>query len=244
MSQNLLVVIPARYQSTRFPGKPLVDLHGKPMIQHVWERVSTVFGSQRVVIATDDTRIADAANTFGAVVQMTRSDHPSGTDRVWEVASQHAGIDWVLNVQGDEPFLEAEHLRLLVQKTELSPKADILTLVTPIHTVEEWQNPNCVKAVLTEEQQVLYFSRSPIPYNRENPMQLPMAVYRHLGVYLYRWSALRQIVETPPVVIENCEKLEQLRAMSAGLRIDAYCVNNAPIGVDTPEDLTALLQQL
>lgn len=236
----ILAVIPARYQSSRFPGKPLVEISGKPMLQHVWERVSSITSIKKVVIATDDTRIAEVAQSFGATVVMTSALHPSGTDRVWEVACQHPEFDWILNVQGDEPFIPPGYLQLLTQKTEKSLEADILTLVTPIHTLEEWHNPNCVKTVLSHNGQALYFSRTPIPYNRNQPEELPQVSYRHLGVYLYRYAALAQVVSVPPTFLEETEKLEQLRALAIGLRIDALSVDTAPIGVDTPEDLERL----
>jgi 3-deoxy-manno-octulosonate cytidylyltransferase (CMP-KDO synthetase) len=253
---EVLAVIPARYASTRFPGKPLVAIAGKPMIQHVWERVQLVSSVSKVIIATDDERIQKAALAFGAEVCMTSPDHPSGTDRLWEVAQAHADFDWILNVQGDEPFLEPEHLETVLQSraTLLNQKPDIITVVTHFDSHKDWQNPNMVKAVLapiqkdTQQEQALYralyFSRAPIPYNRDAHADQfsiePQHAFRHLGLYLYRRSALESFVSLPPSTLENLEKLEQLRALEAGLSIFAVSVSHAQVGIDTPDDLLRL----
>src|SRR6478609_7695123 len=255
---QVLAVIPARYASTRFPGKPLVEIAGKPMIQHVWERAQLVASVSKVIIATDDERIEKAALSFGAEVCMTSPDHPSGTDRLWEVAQAYPQFDWILNVQGDEPFIDPEHLETVLQsRTLLSDhEPDIITVVTPFHSNEDWQNPNMVKAVLaplktnlleTTDQSVyraLYFSRAPIPYNRDNKAeqftQEPENAFRHLGLYLYQRSALESFVELPPSPLEILEKLEQLRALEAGLSIFAVTVSHAQVGIDTPDDLLRL----
>jgi 3-deoxy-manno-octulosonate cytidylyltransferase (CMP-KDO synthetase) len=254
----VLAVIPARYASTRFPGKPLVEIAGKPMIQHVWERVRRSPSVNHVVIATDDVRIEEAAQTFGAQVCMTSSEHPSGTDRLWEAAENCPDYTWILNVQGDEPFIEPAHLEtLLALRQGLQDCApDILTLVTPFQSVADWENPNMVKAILSPLQtlnkaelayRALYFSRSPMPYNRDRVLNPgcddempPNHAFRHLGLYLYRRSALQKFVSLPPSRLEELERLEQLRALEAGLSIYAATVSKAPIGVDTPEDLTHL----
>lgn len=237
---KILAVIPARYASTRFPGKPLVDIQGKPMIQHVWERVRELQTIAKVVIATDDTRIQQAAQAFGAEVCMTSPDHPSGTDRIWEVASQLPEFDWILNVQGDEPFISPSHLQSAIQAIAEYPDAAIITLITPIHDEASWQDPNLVKAVMAENGRALYFSRSPVPYRRDEPT-MPVHAYRHLGLYLYRRSALQQFTQLPPSMLEMVEKLEQLRALEAGLPIYAVQVSEAPVGVDTPADLIRIL---
>jgi 3-deoxy-manno-octulosonate cytidylyltransferase (CMP-KDO synthetase) len=242
-SPKVLAVIPARYASTRFPGKPLADLQGKPMIQHVWERVSQVHGIARAIIATDDQRIADAANAFGAEVCMTSADHPSGTDRMWEVAQGLPAFDWVLNVQGDEPFINPQHLQLTLDTIATSPQADIITLVTPLTDTESWQDPNIVKAILAEDGQALYFSRSPVPYHRDEPT-VPAHVYRHIGLYLYRRDALARFTQLPPSRLETIEKLEQLRALEAGMTMMAVTVSESPIGVDTPADLIRILDSI
>ncbi len=251
-SKKVLAVIPARYASTRFPGKPLADIHGKPMIYHVVNTVSGVEGVDAIVVATDDDRIKSAVEDFlpefdGAPpvsVEMTSPDHPSGTDRIWEVASQRPEYDLVLNVQGDEPFIDAAMVSQLIQAMKLQPKADIYTAVTPIDgDVLEKQamldNPNVVKAVLTSEHQALYFSRAAVPYHRDADSH--QAYYRHLGIYLYRRAILKGFTQLSPSPLEECEKLEQLRALEAGWRIYALLTNKAPVGVDTPEDLEALV---
>ncbi len=240
---RVLAVIPARYASTRFPGKPLVDIQGKPMIQHVWERVRAVSAIERVIVATDDERIAQTVRAFGAEVVMTSPDHPSGTDRIWEVAQNLAEFDWVLNVQGDEPFINPHHLQAAIDGAAQNPGADILTLVTPIHTVEDWQEPNLVKAVLTAHGQALYFSRAPVPYHRDAP-ESPQSAYRHIGIYLYRRAALERFTHLPPSPLEQLEKLEQLRALEAGMMIYAAEVPEAPVGVDTPADLIRIRDSL
>ena len=237
---RVLAVIPARYASTRFPGKPLVDIQGKPMIQHVWERVGLVSGIQQVVIATDDSRIQQAAQSFGAQVCMTRPEHPSGTDRVWEVASAFPEGDWILNVQGDEPFINPAHLEAAIAAITEHPKADIITLVTPLTEVEAWHDPNIVKAVLAQDGRALYFSRSPVPFHRDTP-GVPTHAFRHVGLYLYRRSALEQFTQLPPSTLELAEKLEQLRALEAGMQCYAVLVSEAPIGVDTPQDLVRIV---
>ncbi len=243
LAPKVLAVIPARYASTRFPGKPLADLQGKPMIQHVWERVSQVTGIARVIVATDDRRIANAAETFGAEVWLTSPDHPSGTDRMWEVAQGLPEFDWVLNVQGDEPFINPQHLQLSLDAIKTHPQADIITLVTPLTDLEAWQDPNIVKAVLAEDGQALYFSRSPIPYHRDEP-DAPVHAYRHIGLYLYRRDALARFTQLPPSRLETIEKLEQLRALEAGMTIIAVTVSESPIGVDTPADLIRILDSI
>lgn len=236
---RVLAVIPARYASTRFPGKPLVDIQGKPMIQHVWERVRLVPAIQRVVVATDDTRIQQAAENFGAQVCLTSPDHPSGTDRAWEVASKLPEYDWVLNVQGDEPFINPAHLEAVINAIQLHPQADIITLVTPLTDVESWRDPNIVKAVLAEDGRALYFSRSPVPYHRDEP-EAPSHVFRHIGLYLYRRSSLEQFTQLLPSTLELIEKLEQLRALESHMKLFGVLVSEAPVGVDTPQDLVRL----
>jgi 3-deoxy-manno-octulosonate cytidylyltransferase (CMP-KDO synthetase) len=241
VSPRVLAIIPARYASTRFPGKPLVEIQGKPMIQHVWERVRLVPAIGRVVVATDDTRIQQAAEGFGAEVRLTSAEHPSGTDRAWEVASGLPEYDWVLNVQGDEPFINPAHLEAAIAAIAQHPQADIITLVTPLADVEAWRNPNIVKAVLAQNGRTLYFSRSPVPFNRDEP-EVPAQVFRHIGLYLYRRSALEQFTQLPPSTLESIEKLEQLRALEAGMKLFGILVSEAPIGIDTPEDLVRLAE--
>jgi 3-deoxy-manno-octulosonate cytidylyltransferase (CMP-KDO synthetase) len=236
---QVLAVIPARYASTRFPGKPLVSIGDKPMIQHVWERVTQVSSIKRAVIATDDDRIADVAKSFNAEVRMTSPHHPSGTDRMWEVAQNLPEYDWVLNVQGDEPFINPRHLEQVIAAIQAHPQADIITLVTPLTDSKEWQNPNSVKAVLAQNSRALYFSRASVPYHRDQP-DTPEHVFRHIGLYLYRRAALEKFTQLPPSPLENIEKLEQLRALEAGMSIFTVVVDAAPVGIDTPEDLVRI----
>lgn len=236
---SVLAVIPARYASTRFPGKPLALIQGKPMIQHVWERATQTPGLSRVIIATDDPRIQEAAHQFGATVCMTASTHVSGTDRVQEVAAQHPEYPWILNLQGDEPFINPQHLHAAVAAISQTPQADLLTLVTRLHDPSDWHNTNIVKVALSQSGQALYFSRAPIPHHRDQ-QERPQQAYRHIGLYLYRQDALTRFTQLPPSPLEGLEKLEQLRALEAGMRIFAIEVDQAPIGIDTPDDLIRL----
>ncbi|XVJ51246.1 MAG: 3-deoxy-manno-octulosonate cytidylyltransferase [Vampirovibrio sp.] len=259
---RVVTMIPARYASTRFPAKPLTLIHGIPMVQHVVKRIQeSQLGQSRFWVATDDTRIVQALEAFKTPSIMTRVDHPSGSDRLWEALQIIEGTDaydWVINVQGDEPFISPHDLSTLWQAMQsYQDVADIVTLVTPYfgsdtpHTVEEanalLKNPNRVKAVYTEAGQILYCSRAPIPYLREG-LQLSQhtqanstTYYRHIGVYAYKIKALQRFVEAPVSSLEAYEGLEQLRALSLGLRLYAGVVDKAPIGVDTPEDLELLL---
>jgi 3-deoxy-D-manno-octulosonate cytidylyltransferase len=254
---NLLTVIPARYGSTRFPGKPLALLKGKPMIAHVWDRVQESGIPGKVLVATDDERIAEAVIAHGGQAVLTLPNHPSGTDRVWEVASQYPHCNYVLNLQGDEPFINPLHLQTLVQAVATYPQATILTLVCPLPAINTpefeaaYSNPNWVKAIRARSGQLLYCTRAAAPALRDgqtywqealaNGAVLKLPLYRHLGVYLYQRSALQTLSQLPPSPLEQLERLEQLRALEAGLTLFAPIVDKAPHGVDTPEDL-ALLQ--
>lgn len=244
---QVLTVIPARYGSTRFPGKPLAILQGLPMVQHTWQRVKEAGLTGPIVIATDDTRIADAVRGFGGQVAMTDPDHPSGTDRVWEVTRQHTDAPWILNVQGDEPFINPAHLRQAVESISRWSEADIITLVCPIPASERAEalaNPNHVKAVRATSGQALYFSRAGVPFCRDGwdslPEGLEPPLYRHIGLYLYKRAALERLTQLPPSPLELIEKLEQLRALEAGMKLYAVVVDEAPVGVDTSEDLARL----
>jgi 3-deoxy-manno-octulosonate cytidylyltransferase (CMP-KDO synthetase) len=242
------VIIPARYASTRFPGKPLADICGKPMIQWVYERSSLCRSVDQVIVATDDERIAAAVRNFGGEVAMTRSDHPTGTDRLAEVA---AGLDTdlVVNVQGDEPLIEPAMIEAAVKS--LMEDASILmgTLKTPLASLEEYLNPNVVKVVTDQQGFALYFSRAPIPYPRDRADRLEecwsdLPVAKHVGLYVYRREFLLQyptFVETP---LERFEKLEQLRVLEHGFRIRAVETTLTVQGVDTPQDLERVRQVL
>lgn len=241
------VVIPARFASTRFPGKPLADLAGKPMVQHVYER-ACASDAARVIIATDDQRIADVARSFGAEVCLTRPDHPSGTDRLQEVVEQlgFQADEVVVNVQGDEPLIPASIINQVARNLIAMSDAGIATLCEPISALDVLLNPNVVKVVTDHRGMALYFSRACIPWPRdafaapEQCTDLPSGFQwqRHIGMYAYRVSLLNQYVSWPPAAIEQTESLEQLRALWMGVRIHVDLASETPpAGVDTPEDL-------
>jgi len=244
------VVIPARFGSSRFPGKPLADLAGKPMVQHVYERACQSEAT-RVIIATDDERIEEAAKSFGAEVCMTSSEHPSGTDRLQEVVSKLGfySDDIVVNVQGDEPLIPPRVINQVAHNLAAEAAASIATLSEPLTTVEDVLNPNFVKVVTDKSGLAMYFSRAPMPWPRdafagdELPEQLPEGYswQRHIGIYAYRVKLLNDYVQWPPAAVENTECLEQLRAMWNGARIHVALADELPPpGVDTPEDLERL----
>ena len=247
---SFTVVIPARYASTRFPGKPLVELAGKTMVQHVYER-SLESGASRVIVATDDPRIESVAKRFGAEVCMTSADHPSGTDRLQEVVNQIGLADHeiVVNVQGDEPLIPAKLIDQVADNLAAHQDAGISTLAEPIETKADLLNPNVVKVVTNIQGMALYFSRAPIAWprdmmaNDELPEALPdmFAWRRHIGIYAYRVGFLNAYVQWSPAPIEKTEFLEQLRALFNGVSIHvANAVEAPPAGVDTPEDLERL----
>lgn len=253
---SFTVVIPARYASTRLPGKPLADLAGKPMVQHVYER-ACASRAERVVIATDDDRIRSACAGFGAEVVMTSPDHASGTDRLEEVA-RALGFDpehRVVNVQGDEPLIPAGLINQVADNLERYPEAAIATLCERLHDPEAVFNPNVVKVVFDHQGMAHYFSRAPIPWARDrwqegSPLSgkdasLPDGVgfFRHIGIYGYRASVLGEFVAWPPAPTEKVESLEQLRALYNGARIHVdVAVEKPPAGVDTEADLERLRQ--
>ena len=245
------VVIPARYGSTRLPGKPLADIAGKPMIRHVWER-AVASGATRVVVATDDARVEAAGRDFGAEVLVTRADHRSGTDRIAEVAERLGWADdtVVVNLQGDEPTMPPALLRQVAADLAAHPDAAMATLGVPITGRDELFDPNVVKAVVDGMGWALYFSRAPIPWHRDSfptARALPPGVgfVRHLGLYAYRAGFLRAFVAWPAAPLEQCEALEQLRALWHGARIRLGLACEAPgPGVDTPGDLDAVRRSL
>ena len=232
------VVIPARYASTRLPGKPLLRQTGKYLVQHVYERACQARLARAVVVATDDTRIVAAVERFCGSVVLTRRDHPSGTDRVAEVA-RVLDADLVINLQGDEPLIEPGSLELLAGLMRKDPSAVMATLAVPIRSAEQWHNPNCVKVVCDTAGRALYFSRSPIPFVREGTPDFgarPARFLQHLGLYAYRRDFLLKLAELPPEPLEHLEKLEQLRVLALGYRIQVGVVEQTGIGVDTYED--------
>lgn len=236
----VLAVIPARYASTRFPGKPLADINGKTMIRRVYEQVQKSKRVNHVVVATDDERIFEHVNAFGGVCLMTRTDHPSGTDRCAEVARRFPSAKYVLNVQGDEPYIQPEQIDLLVNTLEENPKFPIATLAKAIEQPETLQNPNVVKTVFSEKNGAIYFSRQPIPFVRgttpENWLSQHV-FYKHIGLYGFRRSTLLKIARLSPTPLERAESLEQLRWLENGLRIAVGITELETIGIDSPEDL-------
>lgn len=238
---GVTVVIPARYASTRFPGKPLADLCGKPMIQWVYERSSLCESVDRVIVATDDDRIARAVESFGGDVVMTRSDHPTGTDRLAEVAAALKD-ELIVNVQGDEPLIDPAMIQAAVAPLLSDSSIPMGTLKTPLTTVEEYRNPNVVKVVTDRQGFALYFSRAPIPYPRDFNNELgqrwhELATAKHIGLYVYRREFLLQYPHLQATPLETQECLEQLRALEHGYRIRVAETNLVGLGVDTPEDL-------
>lgn len=233
------IVIPARYASSRLPAKPLLRETGKYLIQHVYERACES-DADTVVVATDDARIFDAVTSFGGNVVMTRADHPSGTDRVAEVAEQ-LDAEVIVNVQGDEPMIEPGTLDLLA--ILVNDETPMGTLAAPIKTAEQWRDPNCVKVVCDNAGRALYFSRSPIPYVRDGEPDFTTGRFlQHLGLYAYRRRFLLELAKLPPEPLELTEKLEQLRVLALGHRIRVAIVPHAHRGVDTPADYARFVE--
>ncbi|MBN1184889.1 MAG: 3-deoxy-manno-octulosonate cytidylyltransferase [Bacteroidales bacterium] len=235
-------IIPARYASTRFPGKPLADIGGKPMIQRVYEQASKQL--EHVIVATDDDRIERAVKAFGGRVAMTSEHHRSGTDRCAEVLSilEKEGTnvpDVVINIQGDEPFIQPGQIAKLME-CFTTPDTEIATLVKPIHENEDIFNPNKPKVILNCNSEAIYFSRSPIPYVRNfksEEWEKKHTFYKHIGMYAYRSDILKKLTKLAPSVLEVAESLEQLRWVENGYKIRVSITNEETIGIDTPEDL-------
>ncbi len=244
---SVVAIIPARYGSTRLPGKPLAKIGGKPMIQHVYESTSRARELSRVLVATDDRRIERAVKNFGGEVVMTSRRHASGTDRLAEVARK-IRADWVVNVQGDLPFIHAETIARAVRPLRQNPAIPMGTVCAPIYDLKEWRNPNIVKVLANHDGFALYFSRAPVPYARN--MELDPSGrknqsnddrrlwgYRHLGLYVYRRDFLLKFARLRPTLLERIESLEQLRALENGYRIFVAEVDEKSVEVDTPADL-------
>jgi 3-deoxy-manno-octulosonate cytidylyltransferase (CMP-KDO synthetase) len=232
------IIIPARHASTRLPGKPLLKQTGKYLIQHVYERASQAAKVHTVLVATDDPRIVAAVESFGGRVAMTRKTHPSGTDRVAEVAWS-LDDDIIVNLQGDEPLIDPAALDLLIGRLEDDTTADMATLACPLDSAEQWHNPNCVKVVTDDADNALYFSRSPIPHVRDGQPDFtarPARFLQHVGIYAYRRNFLFAYAATAPAPLEKLEKLEQLRALAMGCRIGVGRIEQATLGVDTYDD--------
>ena len=227
------VIIPARWASSRFPGKPLHPLGGKPLIQHVWEKAMKAKGIDSVIVATDDMRIAECAFEFGAEVALTSPRCVSGTDRCAEVAKRLNSVDAVLNVQGDEPFIEPKLITKLARDLSAHPELEMITAATPFEPGEDAESMDVVKVVLNRAAEALYCSRSLIPRVRDGG---PFPHLRHLGIYGYRTSFLLQFVRWKPGKLEAAESLEQLRALENGAKIRVVLTRHRSLGVDTPAD--------
>lgn len=233
---RVLGVIPARYASTRFPGKPLAPLGRRTMLEHVWRGARASARLTRLVVATEDARIVEACERFGAESMLTDATHPSGSDRVAEVARRTGPWDVVLNVQGDEPFVTGSALDRLVEALEADPSLSVATLWEPFDDPSQIADPNAVKVVCADDGRALYFSRSAIPFDR--PGNAGVGLWRkHQGIYAYREAALFEITSLPPSPLERAESLEQLRALQAGHAIAVLPSDFRSIAVDTPEDL-------
>ena len=230
---NVACIIPARYASTRLPGKPLLDIAGKPMIQHVVERVRQARRPSRVIVATDDARIFAAVESFGGEARMTSASHPTGTDRLAEVAAALPEVDLILNIQGDEPLIPPQAIDELIAAFDGRDDLQMATLMTPM-TEEEVDNPAAVKVVVSLDGHALYFSRSLIPYPRNSGLR---RCFKHIGIYAYRRDFLLHFATLAPSPLEMTESLEQLRALEHGYSIRVIETPFRSIGVDTPEDL-------
>jgi 3-deoxy-manno-octulosonate cytidylyltransferase (CMP-KDO synthetase) len=245
---RVTAIIPARYASTRFPGKPLAEILGKPMIQWVCERTAKAAHIHRVIVATDDERIAAAVRGFGGEVEMTRADHPTGTDRLAEVAAR-IETDLVVNVQGDEPLIDPKMIEQAVAPLRKNRGIPMGTLKCPLTSLEEFRNPNVVKVVTDRQGFALYFSRAPIPHPRDLGAALPtdltgLNCFKHVGLYVYRKDFLLTYPKLALTPLETLEKLEQLRALEHGFRIRVVETALPSQGVDTPEDLERVLELL
>jgi len=239
---KIIGIIPARYASTRFPGKPLVDIAGKSMIQRVYEQASKAKSLSKVVVATDDARIADEVKRFGGEFIFTSSNHQSGTDRCAEVIEQLPGYDIVINIQGDEPFIEPAQIELLTS-CFTEEKVQLATLIKSIHSQESVYNPNSPKVVIDVNGRAMYFSRSPIPFIRNGEPGVwaeKHQFYKHIGIYGYRTESLKAITKLPPSSLEIAESLEQLRWIENGFYIQTKVTDLETVAIDTPEDLLKL----
>ena len=244
---SVVAIIPARFRSTRLPGKPLAQIGGRPMIQHVYESAARARVLDRVIVATDDRRIEAAVKKFGGEVMMTSPDHATGTDRLAEVARK-IKAELLVNLQGDLPFISAKTIVQAVQPLRRNRDIPMGTVCTAIYDASEWRNPNTVKVLMDKGRLALFFTRAPIPYNRNDgvdpsgnkvagPEQRRLWGYRHLGLYVYRRDFLLKFARLRPTALEQIESLEQLRALENGYRIYVAQVDERSVEVDTPADL-------
>ncbi|HEV2488655.1 MAG TPA: 3-deoxy-manno-octulosonate cytidylyltransferase [Candidatus Acidoferrales bacterium] len=240
---SVIAVIPARYDSSRFPGKPLSPIAGKPMIQHVVERAREAHRVSRVIVATDDERIRAAVASFGGEAVMTRRDHRSGTERIAEVAI-HNPAEIYINVQGDEPLISPEVIDAVVQEISLEAETQVATLCVPIVQPAEIMDPNIVKVVMDFDGNALYFSRAPIPWVRDASQPVAARHFKHIGIYAFRRDALLEFPTLPPGELEHLEQLEQLRWLENGYRIRVGECEYSGIAVDVPADVSRVEQIL
>ncbi len=234
--QQVIVVIPSRYGSIRLPGKPLVSLAGKPMVQHVYERAKKAQTVHRVIVATDDQRIVEAVKAFGGEVRMTRADHRTGTERIAEVAVHEKG-DIYVNVQGDEPLVDPVAIDTAVAALLEEPAAEIATVATAIRHANDIMDPNIVKTVLDFDSNGMYFSRAPIPWVRDTQQKIHVKYWKHLGLYVFQRDALLEYPTLPQGELERIEQLEQLRWLENGWKIRVAEVEHDAVSVDVPEDV-------
>jgi 3-deoxy-manno-octulosonate cytidylyltransferase (CMP-KDO synthetase) len=244
---EIVAVIPARFASTRLPGKALLSETGRPLILHVVEAARRANSLQRIIVATDDARIADVVSAFGSEVMMTRADHPTGTDRVAEVAARIDTARIIVNLQGDEPEITGQALDQVVELLEDDADATVATLATPIHDKAIYHDSACVKTVFSRHRRAIYFSRSPIPHHRDglpnsDSSGKPLG-YLHLGLYAYRRDFLLHIGSLPSSSLEAAEKLEQLRVLEAGYPIAIGLVDEPSVGIDTPDDYRRFVER-
>jgi 3-deoxy-manno-octulosonate cytidylyltransferase (CMP-KDO synthetase) len=232
----VVAVIPSRYGSTRLPGKPLVSLGGKPMVQRVYERAKLAAQVDRVVVATDDQRVMDAVKAFGGEVRMTRTEHRTGTERIAEVAAHEKG-DVFVNVQGDEPLIDPVAIDTAVQALLEEPPAQVATVATPIRQAADIMDPNVVKAVLDFDENALYFSRAPVPWVRDTQQKVHVHYWKHLGLYVFQRDALLEYPTLPQGELERVEQLEQLRWLENGWKIRVAEVEHDAVSVDVPADV-------
>jgi 3-deoxy-manno-octulosonate cytidylyltransferase (CMP-KDO synthetase) len=235
-------IIPARYASTRLPGKPLLADTGRPLITHVMDAAKRATRLTRIIVATDDLRILEAVRAHGGEAVMTRADHPSGTDRVAEVAAAIDDAEIIVNLQGDEPEVAGATLDMVAALLLDDPGVPMATIATPIRDADVYHDPSCVKVVRSLSGRALYFSRSPIPYVRDGGYQ-PSAAFLHLGLYAYRRDFLLGLAKLPPSPLEGLEKLEQLRVLEAGYPIAVGIVDEPSVGIDTPEDYSRFVER-
>lgn len=234
MTGQTAIIIPARYGSSRLKGKPLIVVHDKPIIQWVFEKAVKAQLADRVIIATDNEEIYETSLMFGAEAEMTSDTHSSGSDRIAEVVERNPEIEYIVNLQGDEPLITSDSIDMVIKGVKNDSNADISTLIRELKDKKEIENPNCVKCVFDDNGYAMYFSRSKIPYERNEGHA---KIYGHLGIYGYKREALLKMTQLPQSVLELSESLEQLRALQAGMKIKTSIVDFTPVGIDTYEDL-------